>query len=93
MIARGPQDRARLAAAEARLGRVSEATGGFGVEAIWLDDTERSDPRALPDAVYVNRGDPYVPTLIYDLGVGVFVETGWGDWLADAERRREDGDD
>ena len=47
-------DRELLAAIEARLERVSHATGGYGVEALWLDESELYDPLAGPDALYIN---------------------------------------
>jgi len=82
-------DRERLEAAEARLARVSRATGGHGVEAIRLDESERSDPTAAPDALYINRGDPYVTTLLYDVRRDAFEEIAWGDWLEAAEAAEE----
>jgi superfamily I DNA/RNA helicase len=43
-----------LAAAEARHERVSRDTGGHGVEALWLDESQLYDPCAGPDALYIN---------------------------------------
>lgn len=77
-----------LGRAEAILAIVSHATDGFGVEAIWRDETRRSDPGACPDALYVNRGEAYARTLLYDTARAVFLETSWGDWLDAEERRR-----
>jgi len=88
MIRRCLEDFTQAQAAEARLERVSRATGGYGVEAIWLEKRDRSDPRGLPDALYINRGDPYTPTLLYDLRRESFLTTSWGDWLEDEEARR-----
>jgi hypothetical protein len=78
----------RIRSAETILEAVSSGTGGFGVEAIWLDETARSDPRAVPDALYVNRGETYARTLLYDTAGAVFLETSWGDWLEAEELRR-----
>lgn len=72
---------ARLDAAEARLARISAESGGHGVEVLWLDESARYDPQAVPDAFYVNRGDPYVLTSLYDVRQDAFQETSWGDWL------------
>jgi len=91
MIRHSLRDLARVDAAEARLARVSIATGGHGVEAIWIEEADRSDPRGLPDALYVNRGNPYAPTLLYDVRRAAFVETAWGDWLEAEEARRAGG--
>lgn len=87
MIRRSFEDLARVDAAEARLERVSQATGGYGVEAIWIEESDRSDPRGLPDALYVNRGDPYIPTLLYDVRRETFLEIAWGDRLEAEEAR------
>jgi hypothetical protein len=72
---------ARLDAAEAQLARVSAASGGHGVEVLWREESARYDPHAVPDAFYVNRGDPYVTTQLYDVGRDEFVTVAWGDWL------------
>lgn len=72
---------ARLDYAERRLARFSAVTGDHGVEALWLDESARSDPQGVPDAFYVNRGDPYVRTLLYDVRKDVFLDVAWGDWL------------
>lgn len=37
--------------------------------------------------LYVNRGDPYVATLLYDKQAGRFFVTGWGDVVERLERR------
>lgn len=83
---------ARLDAAEARLARVSQATNGHGVEVIWRDESARYDPQAVPDAFYINRGDPYVATLLYDVARDEYVTVAWGDWLEDAERAAANDD-
>lgn len=38
-------------------------------------------------ALYVNFGDPYVPTLIYETDNDRFVLTTWGDWVERNERK------
>ena len=84
-------DLARVEAADRRLAALSAETGGFGVEALFVDDADRSVSPGLPDILYVNRGDPYTPTTLYDVAQDLFVRAGWGDWLecAEAERRAE----
>ena len=41
MIRRSPSDLARVQAAQAKLEKISDATGGHGVEPLWLDEAER----------------------------------------------------
>ena len=72
---------AHLDEAEARLARVSLATHGHSVEALWRDESARDDPHGVPDAFYINRGDPYITTLIYEVRRDEFIAIGWGDWL------------
>lgn len=61
---------------------------GSGVEAIrggggaW--DRHYMDIRAL----YVNMGDTYSTTLLYDVARDTFYITSWGDWVETAERTR-----
>lgn len=77
------------------------AIGGYGVEGI--------APRDLPDSAlrdfmrdyvdYVNRGDPYRATLLFDHMTGEFHVTGWGDYIEALEQETtreytgEDGDE
>jgi len=82
---------ARLDEAEARLARVSLATHGHGVEALWRDEAARYDPHAVPDAFYVNCGDPYITTLIYDVRQDEFIATCWGDWMESQELKEAAG--
>lgn len=32
-------------------------------------------------ALYVNSGDTYSATVLYDIGARIFILTTWGDWL------------
>ncbi len=81
MIRQSPNDLARMRAAQAKLEKISDATGGHGAEPLWLDEGERWRWDALPDALYVNRGDPYTETQLYDTRADAFHDIGWGDWL------------
>lgn len=59
---------------------------GHGVEAIrgnYQVDRYYYDIVAL----YVNMGDPYIPTLLYDTDRGKFYVTGYGDWVEKNEKR------
>ena len=82
MIRQSPNDLDRVRAAQAKLEKISDATGGHGVEPLWLDEAERWRWDALPDALYVNRGDPYTRTQLYDTRTDTFHDIAWGDWLA-----------
>lgn len=57
---------------------VSDKINACGVERI-------SDP-AGNHLLYVNLGDPYIPTVCWDSGIGKAVVESWGGWL---ERKEE----
>ena len=40
-----------------------------------------------PDAVYINMGDTYTTTLLYDYQRGKWIITSWGEWIERQERR------
>ena len=55
--------------------------GTYGVEAI------EGDSVFWPAAEYLNTGDTYRATLVYDFARDRFSVESWGDWLEKAERR------
>jgi hypothetical protein len=58
---------------------IDEVLGGYGVEGI---DPQIAEEDGLDDWVsYVNMGDPYVPTIIYDHDSHLFHVGGWGTFL------------
>ena len=57
---------------------IDKLLGGFGVEAVGGDMEVSS---YSPDMAYVNTGDTYSPTVVYDYGSGRFSLTSWGDWV------------
>ena len=62
------------------LDMANDLLDGHGVEAIRGDyhvDNYYGDIVAL----YVNMGDPYVPTLLYNTERGSFYVGGYGDWV------------
>lgn len=67
---------------ERRMCALNEILEGHGVEAIF----HGSDPMH-PDAVYVNMGETYAATILYDYRSGTFKVTSWGDWVEKQERR------
>jgi hypothetical protein len=65
---------------------VNEYIRGHGVEAIRGDyhvDNYYFDIVAL----YVNTGDAYSPTLLYETDTDRFMLTTWGDWVERNERK------
>jgi hypothetical protein len=82
-------DDARIVARECRArGRGADAAyevlkhvnlliGGCGVETI---RAEYAPQHGAPIADYINRGETYAPTLIYDIVKDRWHMCGWGDW-------------
>jgi len=71
------------------LREISQLSGAFGVEGIWEGDGElstRSQFGEIPLAEYVNTGDTYNPTVLYDYSEGKFYLTTYGDWVEKYER-------
>jgi len=59
---------------------VNEVLGGYGSEAIFGGGVR-------PAMTYVNMGDTYITTLIYDYRRGSWLISSWGDWIEREERR------
>lgn len=59
------------------LERANRLVDGHGVEAIHAE----GQPYGEIVATYVNFGDPYVQTLLYDTEADTFYLTSYGDWL------------
>lgn len=62
--------------------------GGSGVEVI-NGEHHRAGYWADAVAVYVNQGEVYESTVIYDTQRDVWEVISWGDWVERAERRGE----
>ena len=75
------------AAAEEALRLANAAMRAYGVEV--LRGTLNTPGGFWSDAVlaYVNAGDPYYATVLYDTNRETFSIGGWGDWLEKNERR------
>ena len=84
-------DLARVDAAQRRLAAIADERFGFGVDAVFVDESDRSVPPGIPDALYVNRGDPYVRTTLYDVAEDRVLDIAWADWLEAAEAERRAG--
>jgi hypothetical protein len=67
----------------ARIDRVMEA---YGVESL-EGPSWRRGPYGNIVALYVNTGDPWTPTVIYDTTENEFQLTTVGDWVEDYERK------
>jgi hypothetical protein len=82
----------RLPASEVKLMALNHLLPDcYGVEALWIGEDERmaadhpwSD--GVPDrqgsvvALYLNRGEAYASTIIWDIARGEFIIASWGDW-------------
>ena len=66
---------------------MNEVLEGFGTEAIESPDYQVDRYHYGIVAVYVNRGDTYEPTVLYETETGRFRLTSWGDWVERNERR------
>lgn len=82
--------------AELKMEALNELLCGCGVEAIEHRDIRVSHYHGNTVAIYVNFGDTYIPTVLYDTRCGVFRITSWGDFYEslrpDDENADEDGD-
>ena len=59
--------------------------GGHGVEVLYDKDG------CTPIAEYINMGNTYSPTLLFDMKESEFKLTSWGDWYEEwAQRRNEE---
>lgn len=65
---------------------VNKALEGHGVERIPFDDESDSWQRGTL-STYVNMGDTYDPTIIWDAHKGRFLVTSWGDFVEWSERK------
>ena len=64
----------------------SKVLDAHGVEA--LHDPSRWDNYYTDIvALYVNTGDTYATTLVYDIDRDTYLVQGWGDWVERYERR------
>ena len=57
-----------------------EHAGTYGVEALYRNESDRSDPHRGPAITYLNAGDTYRNTLISSGTNSYYVGT-WGDWV------------
>ncbi len=70
-----------------KLGRLNDVLDGYGVETIqgrFVNKLFRTT-----QALYINLGNPYEPTVLYDTEQGRFIIGAWGDWFERYEVSRE----
>lgn len=73
---------------ETALALVNEITGGHGVESLRAINHHVDNFWYDCVALYVNQGDTYYTTLLYDVERRSFVVTSWGDFVETCENRR-----
>jgi hypothetical protein len=59
----------------------------FGVEAISGTTWDRNGYFGDSVALYINNGDSYAATIVYDVGQDLFYVCGYADWIEDYEQR------
>jgi hypothetical protein len=64
---------------EQAMDRIDEILHGYGVESIRGNTWDGFWTDCI--ALYVNMGDTYTPTVLYDVNKDVFVVTDWGTWV------------
>ena len=73
---------------------INDLIGGYGVESISDEQIYVSKFWFNTVAIYVNMGDSYVTTILYDTQSDKFDCTTYGDFVEEMEREKEkDGDD
>ena len=70
------------------LDRANEILGGYGVESVDCENCQFSRYYYGIVLLYVNKGDTYDTTLIYDTDKEKFAIGSWGSWLEDHEAKK-----
>ena len=66
---------------------INTIIGGYGVEALRQHNISTDNYWMDTRAIYVNMGDTYTLTLLYDILMDRFYFTSWGDFVESAERK------
>jgi hypothetical protein len=66
---------------------MDNAIDTYGVEYIPSHQDSLTDSRYVYGLEYLNTGDPYIPTVIYDWGTGSWKIEAWGDIVERSPRR------
>ena len=80
-------------AADEAMEFANEALGGHGVEAIQGDDHFVDKFWRDTVLLYVNMGDTYDATVLYDTESAEFTIGSWGDFMEDWEKEDDDSED
>jgi len=67
---------------EKAMREADKVLGGFGVEAVF----EEGEYDGNPAMTYINTGDTYNATIVYDVDEDELYVGTWGDWVEHAER-------
>lgn len=70
---------------EQRLQKINDMVGGYGVESIEGDGDSRYWMGTV--ALYINMGDTYNTTLLYNTDLDKYTITTWGDWVERNQKR------
>ena len=80
-LEKSPGETRNARAADAHLDRLNKAMKGFGVEALRSDEVGRDRYYGDIVGLYVNMGDTYNATVVYDTRDEVFYYTSYGDFV------------
>ena len=63
-----------------KLDTINEIIKGYGVEALSSEYAHIDNYYFNIFALYINMGDPYIPTIVYDTKKDCFLISSWGDF-------------
>jgi len=72
---------------ELKMAALNVVLAGYGVEGITPEGEDSCR------ATYVNQGDTYALTVVYDIEEGEFIATDWGTWMENWEREQAKDND
>jgi hypothetical protein len=90
--AQAVRDAFKLRDVEREMAKIDKLIEGFGVEAVIFREGEglrnfKSDPHDDMLALYVNTGDSYSPTILWDARRDTVTLTSWGDFVERLPRK------
>ena len=68
-----------------RMTALNEILEGYGIEAVWNEGEGPNDCISDPRAEYINMGDTYTTTILFDFQKGKYFLTTWGDFVESME--------
>ena len=78
---------------EDNLQKINDLVNGYGVESIKTDDGGVRGYWLDVIGAYVNMGDAYAPTVVFDARTNEWLITSWGDVMEDYENNKEPEDE